>query len=185
MTDAKFCSDCGKEIDAGMQFCPYCGKVVTGSDADARQKEMASEFQTVMKESRRSSLSFALGIYAMPIIVIAILAIIDAGNTASTIWGNADFQNWNDAHNQIFSPDDLKSYVTYLAVIALASGILAFISFFLVYKGQKRMIAFVCCLIAAFLCFWSIFGLFIGILVAWMILGAKDIFDDEAESIKL
>jgi hypothetical protein len=185
MTDTKFCSGCGKETDAGMQFCPYCGKVVAGTDADARQKEMASEFQTVMKESRKAWLSFALGIYAMPIIIIAIIALIDAGNTASTIWNNADFQNWNAAHNQSITLDELKNYVTYLGVIALSSGILALISFFLIYKGQKRMIAFVCCLIAAFLCFWSIFGLFIGVLVAWMILGAKDLFDDETESIKL
>ena len=80
MDESKFCTGCGKPIEPGMQFCPQCGVVVSGSAADEQYKETEKEIRGIMIQSRRNWLIFFLAIYAIPVIIAAII-----GTTTTTI----------------------------------------------------------------------------------------------------
>ena len=74
MDESKFCTGCGKPIEPGMQFCPQCGVVVSGSAADEQYKETEKEIRGIMIQSRRNWLIFFLAIYAIPVIIAAIIS---------------------------------------------------------------------------------------------------------------
>ena len=177
MEESKFCTGCGKAIEPGMQFCPQCGKVVSGSAADEEFKEAQKEISVAMLYVRRNWLLFLLGVYAIPIIIAAIIALVDASNTASTIWASDAFQEWMKSHSYSFTEADIKNAITSGAAMALASGICAAVSFAFVYMRKHWAVAVGACILAAVLCFWSIFGMLIGFLVAWLIIGSRDIFE--------
>jgi hypothetical protein len=180
MDESKFCSECGRSLDPGMQFCPQCGKVVSGSQTEEEMKKEAKEFGKALLDVRRSWLLFFLGIYAIPAIIAAAIALADAPAAASAIWSSTEFQDWLVNHGYHFTQMDIQNYFTTGAGLALASGICALISFICVYLRKYWIIAVAACAIASVLCFWSIFGLFIGIMVTFMIVGAKDGFVDTA-----
>jgi len=179
MDESKFCTECGKPVEAGMQFCPQCGKVVSGSAADEKIKEQEEEIGKFVTIARRNWLIFILAIYAIPAIILGLVALIDAPASASAIWSSAEFQEWIHAHSISLTQADLQNYITYASSLALASGICALISLIMIFLRKLWIVAVVACLMAAILCFWSIFGVFIGILVTWMIVGSKDIFEDQ------
>lgn len=56
------CVHCGKEIDNGQDFCPYCGGRV-GSDA-------ATEAKAAKKDPRK---------LALPMVAVALLAVVGVG----------------------------------------------------------------------------------------------------------
>lgn len=56
------CVHCGKEIDNGQDFCPYCGGHV-GSDA-------ATEAKAAKKDPRK---------LALPVVAVALLAVVGVG----------------------------------------------------------------------------------------------------------
>ncbi len=178
MNESKFCSGCGKTLEPGMQFCPQCGKVVSGSDADLNMKVQQEEFVTTMREGQRMWLVFVLGIFAIPAIIAGIFALVDAGNLADAIWSSSEFQSWISSHGYNFTLDDVRNYVTYAACLVMASGACALGCMILVYLRKMWLVATVLCFMAAILCFWSVFGMLIGFLVGWTVFSSKDLFDD-------
>ncbi|MCQ2079085.1 MAG: hypothetical protein MJZ38_03390 [archaeon] len=180
MSDSnKFCTQCGCNVGPQMQFCPQCGKAIEGSEAFANQAEFTSDMQTVVKESQRNFLTLAILVYALPAIVAGIIALVDASATASTIWNNVDFQSYYHNHGWHFTRGDLQNYITYIGAMELASGICAAGCVVCILKRINHMVAFILCLVAAFLCIWSIFGMLIGIMMAWSVFGAKELFENE------
>lgn len=175
----KFCTACGCNLGPKMQFCPQCGQVVEGTDASAKQEEFNNSMQAMMKESQRNFLTIAILAYALPAIVIGILGLIDASNSATAIWNNVDFQNYYHSHHWKFTQADLNNYITYVGAMELASGLCAAGCVLCIVKRINHTLAFILCLIAAFLCIWSIFGTLLGFLMAWSIFGAKELFDKE------
>jgi len=182
MDESKFCSECGRSLDPGMQFCPQCGMIVKGSEAEQEFEEKRKQFSLAVNEGRRMWLVFIIGIYAIPVIIAAAWSLIDASSLASTIWSSDEFQNWISSHGYSFTEADIKNYITYASALALGSGACALVSLIMIYTRKSWLVAVVACFIAAFLCFWSIFGLIIGILVAWMILSSKDLFVNGSET---
>lgn len=179
MDDSKFCSGCGKTLEPGMQFCPQCGMVVSGSAAEEEIIEEQKQFRSFVLESRRTWLVFLLAVYAIPVIIMAVFALVDASSTASAIWSSSEFQDWIATHHLNLTEQDVKNYLTYAAAMGLASGICALISLIFVYLKKKWLIAFIACFAAAILCFWSIFGIIIGFMVAFMIYGSRELFEDQ------
>jgi hypothetical protein len=177
MEESKFCTACGKSIEPGMQFCPHCGMVVSGSEADEEFKERQKEFGKVILMARRNWLIFFLGIYAIPVIIASIIVLVDASATANAVWASDEFQSWIASHGYDYSLQDIQNFITYAGAMGLASGICALISLILVYIRKLWIVAVITCFLAAVLCFWSIFGIIIGFLVAWMIVGSRDMFE--------
>ncbi len=178
MNDSKFCSGCGKTLEPGMQFCPQCGKVVSGSDADVNMKVQQEEFNSVMKEGHRMWLVLVLGVYAIPALVAGIIALADAGNLADAIWASSEFQSWLKTHGLTYTLADVKNYLTYAAYLTIASGGCALACMILVYLRKMWLIATILCFVAAFLCFWSVFGMLLGFIVGWTVFSSKYVFDD-------
>lgn len=179
MEETKFCTGCGVKVEPGMQFCPQCGKVIKGSAADEEFQEQVSKFNEAMAISRRNWLIFLLAIYAIPVIISTIIALVDAGSIANSIFKSDSFQQWLVDHHYNYTVDDVKGYITTAAGLGLASGILAAVSCFCVAKRKYWVVAFVTCFIAAALSFWSIFGIIIGFLVGWLIVSSKDLFTED------
>lgn len=175
--DSKFCAGCGHTLEAGMQFCPQCGRVVAGSEADEEFKKRSSEIEQMLKESRMNWLVFALAVYAIPATIFFFIALIDSGALANTIWSNDDFQNWIISHGYTdLTIEKVKNYLLIFSGLGFASGLLALLSMFCVIKRKMWKIAVFACLAAAVLCFWSLFGVFAGILVTWFVYSVKDSF---------
>ena len=182
MDESKFCSGCGKTLEPGMQFCPQCGMVVSGSAADEDFKEKQKEFNFLVLNARRNWLIFLLSVYAIPVIILSIIALADASSTASAVWSSSEFQDWIKSHGYNYTLQDVQNFITYAAALALGSGICALISLIFVYLKKMWIIAVVACFAAAILCFWSIIGIIIGFMVAFMIFGSKDLFEDQPET---
>ncbi len=178
MDESKFCSGCGKTLEPGMQFCPQCGCVVSGSAADEEFKEREKEISAVMLSVRRNWLVFFLAIYAIPVIIASVFTLIDSTAIANAIWDSTEFQNWIASHGFNYDVDDIKNYITVAGALALVSGLCAVVSLVCVFKKKKWVIAVGACVLAAILCFWSVFGIIIGFIVAWLIAGSKDLFEN-------
>lgn len=176
MAEPKFCIKCGANLSPGACYCPECGSAIEGTPAFEQQMD---HFKEMRKSAMRSFLSFGLAIYVIPAVIAAIIMIIDAGNTASVLFGNSDFLHWRESHGFTFSESDLQTYIMCIGGMELASGLLAGATWFLVQKGVKRKVAMVCCILAAVLCVWSFVGMFLGFLMAWNVHDAKEIFTDE------
>ncbi len=167
-----------------MQFCPQCGKVVSGSAADQEFQEQSKEFMAVLLESKRIWLMFFLAVYIIPVLIAAIFTLADASNIAASVWASDEFQKWITSHGFNYTQSDIQNYITYAGAMALVSGLSAGVSFFCIYKRRFWIVAVVACILAAILCFWSIFGLIIGFIVAWMIIGARDLFVDQPQAVE-
>ncbi len=178
MEDSKFCTGCGKTLEPGMQFCPQCGMVVSGSAADEEFKEKQKEFIAILSESRRIWLMFFLAIYAVPVLIISIATLVDASAIANSIWSSTEFQEWISSHGYHITQADVQNYVTYAGSMALASGICALISLICLKVKKYWLVAVATCAAASVLCFWSIFGFIIGILVTWIIITSKELFEE-------
>jgi len=178
MEPSKFCTGCGKTVEPGMQYCPQCGMVISGSAADEEFKERQKEFLSVLTESRRLWLLFFLAIYAIPVIIFSIATLVDASAIANSVWSSTEFQQWLSSHGYQFTLADVQNYITYAAAMALISGICAMISLVCVYIRKYWLVAVATCAAASILCFWSIFGLIAGILVTWMIIGSRELFEE-------
>lgn len=165
-----------------MQFCPQCGKVVSGSAADQEIQEQSKEFMAVLLESKRIWLMFFLAVYIIPVLIAAIFTLADASNIAASVWASDEFQKWITSHGFNYTQSDIQNYITYAGAMALVSGLSAGVSFFCIYKRRFWIVAVVACILAAILCFWSVFGLIIGFIVAWMIIGARDLFVDQPQA---
>ena len=175
--DSKFCAGCGRTLEPGMQFCPQCGRVVAGSEADEEFKQRSAEIENILKESRMNWLVFALAVYAIPATISTLIALVDAGAIANTIWSNDDFQNWIIHHGYTdLTVENVKNYILIVSGLGLASGLLALLSMFCVIKRKMWKVAVFACLAAAILCSWSLFGVFAGLLVTWLIYSVKDSF---------
>ena len=184
MDESKFCSECGRTLEPGMQFCPQCGMVVSGSAAEQEFEEKRRQFSLAVNEGRRMWLVFIMAIYAIPVIIAAAWSLMDASSIASTIWSSDEFQKWISSHGYSFTEADIKNYITYASALGLGSGICALMSLIMIYLRKFWFVAVIACFIAAFLCFWSIFGMIIGLLVGWMIFTSKDLFVSNPEAIE-
>lgn len=120
--DGKFCTGCGETVEPGMQFCPRCGKVVSGSAADEEMKKNEKLFFAEMVEAKRNMLVFIIAIYAIPAIIAGIISLFDAPSLANSIWANESFQRWIADHGFKFDLNDVRNYLTYGAALTLASG---------------------------------------------------------------
>lgn len=176
MSDDKFCTKCGSKVPASAQFCQECGEVVAGSEAYRQREEDMATFNKTIAESRTMWLRFLLALYGLPALVMGIYIVLDASSIANTAWNNGDILNWLNEHDITY--DQLLDYVNYVGYLVIASGALVTISLVLTCLQRFRIIAFTCCLIGSFLCFFSLFGMLIGIMVSWMILSAKDTYKD-------
>ncbi len=176
--ETKYCTGCGATLEPGMQFCPKCGKVVSGSDADADMKENMQEMIKVATEMRRTWLLFLLFVYAIPVTISGIISLADATAVSNAIWSSDSFQSWLSSRGFNWTLSDVQNYVTYASALTLASGICALLSGILVYKRKLWIASVILCLLAAIFCFWSIFGMLIGFLVTWLIIDAKPLFED-------
>ena len=179
MEETKFCTGCGVKVEPGMQYCPQYGKVVKGSAADEEFQEQVSKFNEAMMVSRRNWLIFLLAIYAIPVIISTIISLVDANAIANSIWTSDSFQQWLTEHGYTYTQADVKNCITTAAGLGLVSGILAAVSCFCVAKRKYWVVAFVTCFISAAFCFWSIFGMIIGLLVGWLIVSSKDLFTED------
>jgi len=177
MSDGKFCIKCGCAVPAGAQYCQQCGSPIAGSDAEKQRDDMYKEYDNAVKDARMTWLTFLLVIYAVPAIIWAAWALMDMTAITNTIWNNTEFQSWLASHSTV-TIDTVRTYVTAIAYMILASGVLTAVSLVCVVKRKWWMVAVITCFIAAFLCIGSIFGMLIGILVGWMIYSAKDSFTD-------
>jgi hypothetical protein len=163
-----------------MQFCPQCGKVVKGSDAESEIVARQEEFNTAVREGHRNWLIFIISIYAMPVIILGVMGIMEASSLAHTVYFSEEFQDWISSHGYAFTLADVENYLTYAAALILGSGICAMITVVCLAIRKMWIVAVIACLISAMLCFWSVIGLVIGLLVAWQIFGSKDIFTEDA-----
>lgn len=178
MTESKFCTGCGRELEPGMQFCPQCGRVVSGSEAEAEFKEQLGNAQSAANDMRRTWLMFFLLVYAIPVIIAGIYALVDSSSLADTVWSSSEFQSWIDSHDLNYTVDDVQTYILAAAALVTLSGVCAVGSCVLIYKKQRWSIAVILCCAAAILCFWSIFGMIIGFLMTWLIADSKDLFEN-------
>ncbi len=182
MDESKFCTGCGHAVEPDMQFCPQCGKVISGSAAEASLKDQEKEINSLVLMARRNWLIFLLAIYAIPVIIISAIALFEASSMASAIWASDEFRDWMQSHGFDFTQQNIQNYLTYAAGLGLGSGISAMISLICVYMRKMWIIAVITCLAATILCFWSIIGIIIGFLVTWMIIGSRDIFEDSTDN---
>jgi len=164
-----------------MQFCPQCGRVVSGSQADMEFKETEKKLDEAISYARRNWLIFLLAIYAIPVVIASIIALADASNISHSIWASTEFQKWMETHGRTYTQADIQNLITTAASLELASGLCAGVSLVLVFMRKYWIIAVIACFAAAILCFWSLFGMLIGLLVGFMLVGAKDIFIDTAK----
>ena len=180
MSDTQFCTGCGRELEPGMQFCPQCGKVVKGSDAESEIMARQEEFNTAVREGHRNWLIFIITLYALPVIVLGIMGLMEAPSLAHTIYFSEEFQDWIISHGYTFTLADVENYLTYAAGLIVGSGVCAMITVVCIALRKMWIVAVIACLISAMLCFWSVFGLLIGLLVAWQIFRSRDIFTEDA-----
>ncbi len=175
-TESKFCTGCGCNLEPGMQFCPQCGTVVAGSASEEQYRQQMSELDKVLEQGRINWIVFALAIYAIPVTIAGVISLIDANATANLIWSNADFQRWIAEHSYDLTLDAVRTSILAAAGLSLASGLCALVSMICVLKRRMWKVAVAACLLASVLCFWSIFGLFIGLLVTWLVYSVRDSF---------
>jgi hypothetical protein len=155
--------------------------VISGSAAEEEFKEREKEFVTFLGESRRIWLMFFLAIYAIPAIIFASIALMDAASTANTIWSSTEFQQWIADHHYQITLTDVQNYITYLSSMGLISGICALVSLICLQIRKYWLVAVIACAAATILCVWSIFGFIIGFIVTWMIATSKPIFEEYTE----
>jgi hypothetical protein len=170
----QFCTQCGTTIADDAQFCPKCGKAVEGRDAATKEKQQIAQFQNAINESRIGWLVFLLAIYSIPAIIIGLYYAIDPSAMANAAWNNESIKQWLIDNNITY--DQLVNYFRYFGYIIIASGAMVLVSLICTWKRTAWKIAFIACMIGSFLCFFSIFGIIIGLLVAWMIYGTKDLY---------
>lgn len=175
MEEESYCIKCGKKLAPGAQFCQYCGQTVEGSPADLKRKEEAKQFEEMVKESKRTWILFLLALYAIPATIISVYVLTDANTIANMVWNNSDVQSWLTSHPDV-TFDTVLSYVTYVGGMIAGSAVCALISLVCCYLRKFWILAVITCFIAAFLCIFSLFGMIVGIFVAWMIISAKDSF---------
>ena len=172
-----FCVDCGCRLRPDAYFCPECGAPVGGSEPPAGGRYSENDPSPAVTESRIRTLTLALGLYCIPVIILSFVFVFDASVMAETIYDNADFQQWlADNLDFALTENEFRSALLSVGGLAMASGIMAFISMVCVIIRRHATIAFVTCLLAAILCFWSIAGLVIGMLVALYIRSSEGIF---------
>lgn len=159
-----------------MSFCPKCGTVVAGSEAEKRKNDEAKMYA---RESSFMWIKFLLIIYTIPVIILGIIHIANADGNANALWGNAEFQKIIAGKGITF--EIVKNAFMASGVMALVSGILAGASLSCVAIRRHWLVAFVCCIASAILSVWSIIGLFIGLFVAWLIFDARDGFTERME----
>ena len=75
------CVHCGKEIDNGQAFCPYCGSRV-GGDA-------APEAKAAKKDPRK---------LALPVAAVALLAVVGVGRSEERRVGKECRSRWSPYH---------------------------------------------------------------------------------------
>lgn len=180
MDQKRFCSGCGKQLEDDMQFCPQCGKVVSGSNAEAELKERERRFTDMVMDNHRFWLVFLLAAYAIPAVVMGVVMFAESTALASSIYASPEFHDWVVSHGYTITEEEIKSYLTYVAGLVLGSGACAAVSLVCVYIRKYWIIAVATCVMAAMLCFWSLFGLLIGLLVAWQIFGSKPMFVNDS-----
>lgn len=176
MNSTKYCSGCGNELSADMQFCPKCGKVVKGSEAEAEIIEKEKQAYAMISEGRRGWLTFLLALYAIPVIIMGAFAIMESGALASSIYASPEFHDWIISHGYTYTEEDIKNFLTYAAAMVVASGACAMVTLYCLVVKKMWIVAVVACAIASFLCFWSILGLLMGLLVTWQVYASKDLF---------
>ena len=175
MADINFCTRCGENVSPEALYCPACGAPIEGRvAADGRTAEQVIEDR--LAESRISWILMLLIIYAIPAIVAGLYLIIEKDAVASIMMADQSFSEFMTQYGM--SEAQLRTYVGYIGILALVSGLSAAASGFCVYKRTYWIIAVTACAVASFLCIGSIFGFLIGLMVTWMIITSKPLFKD-------
>ena len=177
MSQDYYCSQCGNKLEPTMQFCPRCGTVIAGSAAEeqmiADQKEAYMQYQ----ESRMTFVLFLLAIYSIPVLILGIIALVNADLAASTIFNSLEFQNWITNHPETgIGESDIKGYLSWIGGMCTASGIAGIITMVTIILRKYWIVGTIACFASTILCVWSLFGFIIGFFVSMMVLSAKDYF---------
>lgn len=176
MANPIYCSNCGAEMRYDMNFCPQCGAVKAGSETEKKQIE---EMNAMARESGFMWVKFLLIVYAIPVMVVAIIGLINAHSYADMLWHDANFQNYitHSAALKNLTQAGLESMLLRNAVMALVSGACALAALVFVQLRKYWVVAFVCCIAATVFSVWSFIGIFVGIFVTWMVFDLKGFFE--------
>lgn len=178
MEHNRYCTECGYQLEPEMEFCPVCGRVVGGSHAEEEMIARQEAALDRMNRAARSRLLACLLVYAIPAIVSGIVLMIDSVPIADGIWSDADFRQVLDDYGVSASRDEVLEGIRYAAKLIVISGACAAVCALLVHLGRFRVLATICCGAAALLCYWSVLGMIIGILVTWRVFRSSSLFTD-------
>lgn len=178
MEHSRYCTECGYQLDPGMEFCPACGRIVRGSQAEEEMLAREAEAQEVERRAARTRLIICVLIYAIPAIVSGIALMINSASIADGIWVDADFRKLIADYGIAASREDILETVRYAAKMIVISGACAAVCALLVHLGRFRILAAICCGAAALMCYWSVFGMIIGLFVTWRVLRSRPLFID-------
>ena len=175
MTDTSFCTKCGMRVSEEALYCPACGAPIEGrvDQSTGMSAQQAMENQIV--SSRMNFITMLLLIYGLPIVIIGICAVISAGHVTSILIVDDMVQEAMAQYS--LTEADIKSAITYGGAIFAVSGGLALLSAICVHKRRYWIVAVLGAGAASILCTMSIFGVFIGLMVTWMIVDMKSQFD--------
>ena len=93
----KKCPQCGKQIDDGFSFCPFCGFVISNyteqssfSESSDSKNETNTDSSSFEEGNTRKSVSIISGVFALIIIILAVAGMLIAGS--SVIFNINDFK---------------------------------------------------------------------------------------------
>lgn len=172
-----FCTRCGKFLSPEAQYCSECGAPVPGSRADTERKQMMQDYEVMLTESRRTWVMFLMIVYFVPAIVFGIYVAANAPQFTDILFQNSDFIAWADTYG--FTPAAVESGLSYFGYFMTASGACVGIATACFALRRYWMVSVVMTLIGSILFCGSVFGILIGLMVAWMIYTMKDTFTNE------
>lgn len=171
----KFCTKCGRNLPDNAQFCDQCGAVVVGTEADIQQKEEQKKMEGAIRDSQMNLLTFLFLIYAIPVLILSIVALCNIDQTMNILAGSKEWADFIKQYPQ-YTIQMVRDAYTACLICWIGSGALALVSGVCVVKRKWWLVATVCSFIATILCLGNIFGIIIGFFVSWMTLSAKDGF---------
>lgn len=125
MEQGRYCTECGYQLDPEMVFCPSCGKMVQGSQAEQEMLARQAEVRKRMGHTARIRLLMCVLVYAVPAILSGIALFINSASIADEVWADADFRQMMDDYGLVSSRDEIHDVISYASIMVLISGICA------------------------------------------------------------
>ena len=176
MTDTSFCTRCGERVSEEALYCPSCGCPIEGR-VDPKLDGMSVQ-QFMEKEIIDSKVKFntmLLLIYGIPVILMGIYMLFRLDQLTSILLADSMVQEAMVQYS--LTSADITAALKYMGILITVSGSLALVAAYCVYNRKFWIVAVICTATASVLFTMSIFGLLIGLLVTWSIIGLKPYFD--------